>query len=332
MSLDLKILGRAKERLEENRRAYEARRDRRLREVYAKAPRVRQLDQEIRATVIDVVGLALQNGEDTEAAVERLRDLNLRLQDERAEALRQAGFTPAEIDEEYACPDCRDTGYVRLKPCSCLMALYNEERKSSLSSLFKLGSETFDNFDFSLYDDTPDRETGLSPRHNMEFIYEMCVQYARKFGPKSYNLFFNGPTGLGKTFLSACIARVVAENGFSVVYDMAGAIFTAFEDEQFQKSDDPATVRDNIKRYLTCDLLIMDDLGTEMKTSFTVSALYELINTRLVTGKKTIISSNLTFEELRGRYSPQIMSRLEGEYQVLRFVGRDIRLLKKNMP
>jgi len=159
----------------------------------------------------------------------------------------------------------------------------------------------------------------------MEIIYETCVEYARKFGQKSMNLFFNGAPGLGKTFLSACIARVVADNGYSVVYDMAASIFAKFEEAKFSRTEDPEESRAEVRRCLECDLLILDDLGTEMTTAFTVSALYELVNTRLVTGKKTIVSSNLTINELRRRYSGQIMSRLEGEYQVLTFRGEDIR-------
>ena len=139
------------------------------------------------------------------------------------------------------------------------------------------------------------------------------------------NLFFNGAPGLGKTFLSACIARVVADNGFSVVYDMAASIFAKFEDAKFQRTDDFEGTRNDIKRYMECDLLIIDDLGTEMTTAFTVSALYEVINTRIVSGRKTLVSSNLTMDELRRRYSEHIMSRLEGEYQVLTFYGDDIR-------
>jgi DNA replication protein DnaC len=210
-----------------------------------------------------------------------------------------------------------------------LTELYKKEQRESLSSLLKLRAETIDSFDLTYYDDKPAQDTGISPRRNMEIIYETCVEYARKFGRKAMNLFFNGAPGLGKTFLSACIARVVAENGYSVVYDMAASVFSKFEDAKFSRTEDPEETRREIKRYLECDLLILDDLGTEMTTAFTVSALYEIINTRLVTSRKTIVNSNLTMDELRRRYSEQIMSRIEGEYQVLTFRGDDIRK-KKN--
>jgi DNA replication protein DnaC len=137
---------------------------------------------------------------------------------------------------------------------------------------------------------------------------------------------------LGKTFLSACIARTVSENGYSVVYDTAGNIFAQFEARKFQRdAQDAQEAKDDTRRYLSCDLLILDDLGSELTTQFVQSALYELINTRMVAGKHTVISSNLSMEEAARRYSPQIASRLAGEYHVLHFFGDDIRLLKKKL-
>ena len=271
----------------------------------------------------DLVAIAL--GADRNGQVEDIRLRNLELQEQQRSELMRAGFSDRYLDNEYMCQNCHDTGYIRTDMCDCLLKLYRQEQRESLSNLFKLGDETFDNFDLSYYDNTPAPDTGISPRRSMEIIYETCIEYARKFGKKSMNLFFNGAPGLGKTFLSACIARVVAENGHSVVYDMASSIFAKFEDAKFLRTDDPEEMRAEVKRCLECDMLIIDDLGTEMTTAFTISALYELINTRLVTGRKTIVSSNLTLNELRRRYSEQIMSRLEGEYQVLTFRGDDIR-------
>ncbi len=331
MSIDGKTLARAKAILEEQKSDYNSKREKRLHEVYAKCPRVAAIDRELKATVIDAVGLALKKGRDTYAAVADIADKNLNLQSERIQAMMSSGFPPDYLGEDYMCPRCHDTGYVGTEICSCLMQLYKTELKSSLSSLLKLGSETFDSFDLGWYDNTYDPELGMSPRDHMEGVCEMCYRYANKFSYKSTNLYLNGGTGLGKTFLSACIARVVADKGYSVVYDMAGAVFSVFEDAKFSKSDDMAALRDKIRRYLDCDLLIIDDLGTEMTTSFTQSALYELINTRLINFKKTIINSNLTVEELTGRYSMPIASRIKGEYIVLKFYGSDIRLLRNGL-
>ena len=281
---------------------------------------------ELRMTMAELVGVAL--GSDTAANVEDIRLRNQNLQKVRKNEIVNAGFPEDYLDAEYMCSECHDTGYINMKMCGCLKEIYKQEQTLSLSNLFKLGNETFDNFNLKYYDDRPSPETGLSPRRSMEVVYEICVEYARKFGSRSMNLFLSGAPGLGKTFLSACIARVVADNGYSVVYDMAASVFSKFEDAKFIRTDDIEAVRYEIKRYLECDLLIIDDLGTEMTTAFTISVLYEIINTRLVTSRKTLVNSNLTLEELRRRYNEQIMSRLEGEYQVLTFYGDDIRKKK----
>jgi len=323
------LLARAKAALDEKRRAKDERYERRLDSVYARAPRVRALDMQIMETMSDLVGVAL--GAVSAEPIEDIRRRNLELQEQRGAEIRRAGFPDGFLSDDYMCARCNDTGYIRMEMCGCLTELYKAEQRESLSNLLKLGDETFDSFDLSLYDDKPSPDTGISPRRSMEIIYETCVEYARKFSVKSMNLFFNGAPGLGKTFLSACIARVVSENGHSVVYDMASTVFSKFEDAKFSRSDDADESRSEIKRYLECDLLILDDLGTEMTTVFTVSALYELINTRLVAGRKTIVNSNLTLYELRRRYSEQIMSRLEGEYQVLIFRGDDIRRKRNSL-
>ena len=323
MAIDGKILARARKVLNEKRRRKDEEYESRLRQVYTKSPHVRELDLMLRSTMSELVGVALRA--DSTAQIDDIRKRNSELQDERIKAIRNAGFPASFLDEQYLCSKCNDTGYIESKMCDCLNELYKQEQKASLSSLFKLGNETFDNFDLTYYDDTPASDTGISPRRSMDVVYETCIEYARKFGSKSLNLFFNGAPGLGKTFLSACIARVVAENGYSVVYDMATSIFAKFEDAKFSRTENLEETRDEIKRYLQCDLLIIDDLGTEMTTAFTITALYEIVNTRLITAKKTIVNSNLTLGELNRRYSEQIMSRLEGEYQVLTFYGDDIR-------
>ena len=326
MALDGKILARAKALHENQRREKEERFESRLQDVYSKVPAVRLLDAELRATMAELVGVAVGTG--AEPQIDEIRNKNLKLQEERRNVLARAGLSEGYLDEEYMCQKCHDTGFMNTKMCKCLAAIYKQEQSASLSNLFKLGKETFETFNLSFYDATKATDTSISPRQNMEVIYEICVEYARKFGNKSMNLFFNGAPGLGKTFLSACIARVVADNGFSVVYDMASSIFAKFEDAKFQRTDDLESLRNETKRYLECDLLIIDDLGTEMTTAFTISTLYEIVNTRLVTSRKTIINSNLTLMELNRKYSEQIMSRLEGEYQVLTFYGDDIRKLK----
>jgi DNA replication protein DnaC len=328
VALDSRILAAARRRHDERVRAFQAEREARLKAVYAAVPEAAEIDRALRALVMEAVNVALQKGEDPVAAVEEIGLKSLALQEKRGRLLEEAGFPRDYTDKDYYCDTCRDSGYAGTAPCQCLLELYAEEQNAALSSLFKAGNESFDAFDLSWYDDAP-APGGVSPRRVMEVVFDACVTYARRFSETSESLLFSGPTGVGKTFLSACIARAVAEQGYSVVYETAGAVFAAFEADKFQKGDDPDATRAHVRRVLTCDLLIIDDLGTEMVTSFTVSALYEIINTRLITGKKTIISTNLSKEELQQRYSPQIASRLLGEFRFIRFAGEDIRLKKK---
>ena len=188
------------------------------------------------------------------------------------------------------------------------------------TALLKLGEETFEAFDLSYYDEAS------GARDHMETVLRFCRNYAARFGRDSVNLLFRGGTGLGKTFLSACIAREVSRQGASVVYETAGAVIAAYEEQKFRGSEEAER---RTRKYMTCDLLILDDLGTEMITEFSKSALYTLLNGRLLAGRKTIISTNLAPEDLDRVYTAQIASRLLGEYQDLPFVGRDIRLQKK---
>ena len=332
MSYDPNVLRRATQRLEEERRVRRDRTERLRAQAYAQQPRLLQLDRQLQGTMSRLVAAALRRGEDPAQAVRALREENLDLQRDRAVLLGALGLPEDALDDKPACPLCGDTGWRGAKMCTCLKKLCAQEQIAELSKLLDLGEQSFDTFRIDYYSQTPWPGRGASPRENMELVYEVCLNYAQKFGRFYFkNLFLSGPPGLGKTFLSACIARAVSEEGFSVVYDTAGNIFAQFETRKFQRdSDDGREARDETRRYLNCDLLILDDLGSELTTQFTQSALYELLNSRLVAGRHTVISSNLSIEEAARRYSPQIASRLEGEYHVLHFFGDDIRLLKKN--
>ena len=330
MALDGKILRRALDRYEEaNRRRSED--TRRLRgEIYAKDERIGELDRLLRASVAEAAALALRGGDDPERAVAAIQEKNLSWQDERAKRIAALGYPRGCIDEEPACPLCGDRGYVGTKPCSCLMKLYREEQRKELSRLLDLQGESFDAFQLRYYD-AFDPVTGTSPRRHMESVRQVCRKFAENFTPGSGSLFLTGAPGLGKTFLSACIARVVSERGYSVVYDSVANIFARFETRRFAPyGEESRLAGEDTQRYLACDLLIMDDLGTEFLSPFFQSVLYELVNTRLVEGKSTVISTNLDKEGLRKRYAPQVVSRIEGNYSALPFFGRDIRQRKKD--
>lgn len=327
MSLDGRILYRARQALDEKRRENEYRLELRRAEAYKANPQIKNLETEIRRTMLELIGATMSGGN-----IEEIKTRNLALQSSLIFELTDSGFPANYLDMHYDCKLCSDTGYVSGKMCSCLRQKYNEEQAKELSNLLKLSEDTFDNFSLEYYDSTVDHATGISPRKQMEIVREVCWSYASRFSPASGNLLLYGSTGLGKTFLSTCIAKVVSEKGYSVVYDTAGSVFSKFEEEKFSREDDNSEAKSDIARYLSCDLMILDDLGTEMTTAFTVSALYNLINTRLTTkGKKTIISTNLLPVDISKRYSPQIASRILGEYSALKFVGKDIRLLKNDI-
>lgn len=325
------IIHRASQVLEEQRANRESAFAARQLEIYQKLPRTAAIDRELKSTMAAVVATAFQRGTDPAAALASLRDQNLALQKEREELLTANGYPADALSDAPACPLCGDSGWRGAKMCQCLQELCAKEQINQLSSMLNLQGQSFEAFRLDVYPDTPDpNRGGLSPRQSMEMVRSLCQGYANEFPNYFFqNLYLSGNPGLGKTFLSACIARVVAARGYSVVYDAAGNVFAQFEARKFNRGSEQEAL-ENTQRYLQCDLLILDDLGSEMTTAFTQSALYDVINTRLVKGKGTVISSNLGLDLVRERYSPQIYSRIAGAYRSIPFFGEDIRQLNKN--
>ncbi|MCI8478659.1 MAG: ATP-binding protein [Oscillospiraceae bacterium] len=334
MSYDANVFRRAVQRLAEERTQREELQRRRQEEIFKKIPRAAEIDRQLRRTIIELIRSALSRGSDPVAALQTVRDKNLGLQAEQAELLAAHGYPIDALNSRPACPRCGDTGWVGSEMCRCLEALCAQEQIKELSKLLDLGGQTFDLFSLDYYSDQPWTGETVPPRENMEFIRDVCWSYAERFGVFPVkNLFLTGSPGLGKTFLSACIARVVSEKGHSVVYDTAVQIFNTFEAQKFSRdAEDTQQAQKETHQYLRCDLLILDDLGSEMTTPFVQSALYTLINTRLTAGRHTVISSNLSMDEVRRRYAGQVASRLEGEYRPLCFYGEDVRQLRKLAP
>lgn len=322
MTLDGRLLARARERLAQRKEENTALRDRREAEVYAAAPEVRRTDAALRTLLGEVLDFTAR-GSGTAEALERVREESERLCAEKARELQAHGYPADYLDEIVMCPLCHDSGYREDGTvCTCLRKLYEEERAKELSGLLRAGEESFADFRLDYY-------TGEA-RECMELTLAAARAYAEHFGPESGNLLLQGGTGLGKTFLSGCIARTVSAGGRSVVYETAQEAFAAFEEQKFSRDAETyAAASEKVKRIASCDLLILDDLGTELTTSFTQSALYNIINSRLTAHRKTVISTNLTDEELAARYLPQIISRLNGEYETLLFLGEDIRAIRK---
>ena len=318
MTYDGKILARARAALDRIREKNETEHQLRLTEAYAASPEIRRCDEQMRAQMTELIRITLARESDSAEKIEKLKEENLRLQTRRRELLRAQGHGPDWLDPIVSCPRCGDSGIYGGGVCACLKRLYNAELTRDVGVLLKNGDESFEKFDLSLYDG--------EDRARMKNVLEFARKYAERFPEGPANLLFQGGTGLGKTFLSACVARVVADKGFSVCYDSASAVIASFEEQKFDRSEE-ADAR--VRRMLSCDLMILDDLGTEMATPFADSALYTLINTRLYEQKKTIISTNLSYDELERRYTAQIFSRLRGSFERLRFYGQDIRRIKK---
>ena len=322
--MDGQLLKRARESLAATKQKNIEEASRRRQEIYSRAPIVRQYDRRLKQIMVELFGCAMGGGKDVHLLEQESLDIQMR----RAETLVYLGYSADYLDEIVSCEKCRDSGYVMGKMCSCLKELYDKEAANSLSDLMLMGDECFCSFDLGYYDDTVNPVTGVSPRRCMAMVAQTCRTYAEHFAPGSMNLLLRGAPGLGKTFLSACMARVISEKGYSVVYESAGDAFEAFEEKRFSRYEDSEAER-KVQNMLQSDLLILDDLGTEVPGGMANAAFYSILNKRLASGGSMIISTNLSPEELKRRYTPQIVSRLEGEFEALEFCGRDIRAIKK---
>ncbi len=331
MPYDGKILARARAELNRIRHTNEEEQSRRYRLACSRIEQLDILESKLRAQMTDLVRVTISKRPDMQQRIKDIEAENLELQAQRAEMLIEAGFPMDYLDDIYSCEKCHDTGVFEGKPCSCLNRIYNHLLTEELSPLMRSGDESFENFDLTFYPAEYDFSLSASPREVMRLVCERCRSFADSFPDDVTNFLMQGGTGLGKTYLSACIARIVSGKGFSVFYDSAASAFEAFEKQKFSRDPDEAEkAAAKVSRMLDCDLMILDDLGTEMITSLTISALYSLINSRIINKKPIIISTNCSNEELTRKYTPQICSRISGEFKTLPFCGSDIRILKKS--
>ena len=319
------IVQRALHRLQSEKEQNEQSSHARIAAIYEKEPRLAEIERELRKTAAHVLAVTFRTQGDPVSAMQQLKKDNLALQQERDWILQTEGLEPDDLIVQPICPKCGGTGYVGAAMCECLKELCRQEQKKELAALLGSGHESFEKFRLDLYPAQYDERLKTSPRTLMERTYRDTLAYAQGFSCASPSLLFVGATGLGKTFLSACIARMVAERGFSVSYAPVSRLFAAFEADKFRPDPDASRTAE----FFSCDLLIIDDLGTEMTTQFTVSALYQILNTRLLEGRPTIVSTNLPLGDIAPRYSAQIYSRLLGAYRLYKFYGDDIRFKLK---
>lgn len=293
--------------------------DLRRAELDAKFPEIAQIDAALESTALKILLAATEGADGLTERIDKLKKSNEELLACRAEILRVNGYPEDYSDVHYECHICSDIGYTRDgKMCICMKKALAKAgfEKSGIAKL--ADKQNFDTFSLDYY-------TGTA-KSIMTGVLGQCRRFADDFDGKTMsNLLFIGKTGLGKTHLSSSIAKTVIERGFTVIYESAQNIISDFEKEKFSRYD---TDIPDTRKYLECDLLIIDDLGTEMLTQFTVSCLYSLINSRLVAEKSMIISTNVGKKELLERYSERITSRLFGEFSICVFDGSDIRAQK----
>lgn len=300
--------------------------DERTREVYDKIPAVREMNEEISSAA---VRSARQLLEGDVSAVEKLRRIIADLKEERQVLMEAYGYPADYLEIKYECPDCRDTGYLEGKKCHCFRQREIEILYAQSNLREILERENFSTFSYEYFDDVKvDERSGKTARDYMKQVVEVCRRYVEQFGNQKGNLLFTGKTGLGKTFLSNCIARELIERCYSVVYLPAAEMFEIFSKEKFSY-DSSDEDRDRSRYLLECDLLIIDDLGTELVNTFTTSQLFYVVNERLNRKKGTIISTNLPVNEMRDEFTDRVMSRIVSQYQVIPLYGEDIRIQKK---
>ncbi len=294
-------------------------------ELEAKIPELSALDKEIASLSFGIFKKAA-DGFSPDEAVREIREKSASLTKKRDELIKDAGYSENYLNPPYDCPICKDEGFIDNTYCHCFQKKLLEETLAE-ANLSSLSGNTFEAFSLDWY--SKEAEGGkLSPRDNMKKILADCIKFSENFKTTDDNLLFMGPSGLGKTFLSSCIANYLIKKGEDVIYQSAGAVFSLLDRLKFGKS---ASEEDNfaMQRIMDSDLLILDDLGTEFITEFSISELFKILNTRILNGKKTIISTNLSLADLKRVYSERILSRIIGHFVIFNFYGKDIRLLKK---
>lgn len=284
-------------------------------EVYDKEPLLRELDLRLNSIGANLAITALSGNT---IKLEQLKAQSLEISEKKQALIKKAGLS----EPEFNCPVCEDTGFIKGKFCDCVKQRATAIIARELSSELPLENSTFRDFDLGFYPETA--EKGVSPRKRMEQILKDLKAYAKNFGKDSKNMIFTGGAGLGKTHLSLAIVGEVLKEGFDAIYSPAQRLFDAIEKEHFSYSG----TEEQLDAVLNCDLLVIDDLGTEFITPFTASVIHNIIDTRLLRKKPTIITTNLSPVELEKKYDPRIVSRLIGNYDFKVFTGIDIRQQK----
>lgn len=297
----------------------------RVKEAYERVPRLKEIDDAIASCSVAQARRLLDGDNE---ALSQLREQIASYRKERELLLNEHGFPSNYFDPVYTCPDCKDTGYIGAKRCHCFeqAAIDLVYTQSNLKEV--LANENFSTFSFDYYSSEDiNPATGLSSLDTAKDAVLKCRDFIAHFGDSFSNLYFYGDTGIGKTFLSNCVAKELMDQGYSVIYFTAFQLFDILSKGVFKKDEDAIAAHQNI---FDCDLLIIDDLGTELTNSFTTSQLFLCLNERILRKKSTIISTNLGMNQLADIYSERVLSRISSNYTLIKLFGADIRILKRH--
>ena len=323
MAVNKDIYLRAKNEIDRRREEAQLSSFERREECKRRFPEIAEAYKIMAETACECVKAMALSKEKAQDFIDEISKRNLSAQQVIADTLKKAGLPEDYMKEKYSCEKCKDSGFIDGKMCVCLKNTMKQLTYNSLCDKVPLEKYRFDMFSLDFYPDEMN-EDGIVPRRRMKNFFDYCVNYADDFNSKSDNLLMTGETGLGKTHLSLAIAGQAAKKGYSVVYGSAQNLLSSLESEKFGRTQPGAE-----QAMQECDLLIIDDLGAEFSTQFTISAVYNIINTRLMMSKPTIISTNMSMYEIEEKYTQRIASRILGNYILMEFAGRDIRVQKK---
>ena len=313
--------------------SYERKRDKaeseleyRIKDVYSQIPEIKSIDDEVSKIGLELAKLVLLNPQDKDSIIAQSKDKMQELKLKKEELLNRYNVPNGYLDLQHSCNVCKDKGFLQNgHKCNCLkQEIINEAYKmSNLSRM--LENQNFNNINTNIFSDEIFEDSNISPRQNFLQIVSTCESFVFNFDrDNDENLLFYGDTGLGKTFMCNCIAKSLLDRGHLVIYQTAFKMFEIIEDYKFKNSENHIS-KDNYDNLFDCDLLIIDDLGTELTNSFTNSELFNILNTRLLTGKKTIISTNLSPMQLGSNYAQRIFSRIFDRFKMVKFIGNDLR-------
>lgn len=329
MGFSSTIYKNAADKLAQKRLAAQKQADLRREEIYSRYPRVKELEQQIAYCGAEAAKTVLRGG-DVVAEMTKLKEKNLEFQEELRALLIESGCGENALEPQYSCPRCGDTGYYEQNNCTIMCPCLKRELVAcaceELNRTAPLSLCTFESFSVERYSRERDAETGIVPYAHMEKIFKYCKGYAGSFTPQSKSILMKGATGLGKTHLSLAIANEVIRRGYGVIYVSAPSLLSELEKEYFSRSSSGSGTAEMLA---DCNLLIIDDLGTEFRTQFSTSQIYQIFNSRILRHKPVIINTNLSMSELEKAYTERFVSRINGAAQKLDFLGDDLRIRRK---